>query len=109
LPEKWKSRPPAPSSRSRVAIDLVSWAKAPQEDRDLYSVRDKIHRDSVDAVAQMGRWRTVVKDVAKMASAIRAMNLGSHHPEASINGCLVGTLDRIVEAGPSGPAFELLL
>jgi len=57
----------------------------------------------------MGRWRAVVKDVAKMTAAVRAVNLGSDHAEGSINGCLDGTLDRIIEAGPTGAAFELLL
>jgi len=41
------------------------------------SLRLEIHRDSVDAVAQMGRGRPVVEDVAKMAAAVCAMNLGS--------------------------------
>jgi hypothetical protein len=67
------------------------------------SVRHKIHRNSIDAVAQTGRWRAVFKDVAKMASTIRAVNLGSDHAEASINGCLDGTLDRFVEAGQPVP------
>src|SRR5271169_4838963 len=66
----------------------------------------EIHRDSVDAVAKMIRCRAVVKDVPEMASTIRAMNLGSDHAEGSIDGCLDGTLDRIVEAGPTGAAFE---
>jgi hypothetical protein len=44
-----------------------------------------------------------------MAAAIRAMNLGSDHAEASINRGLDGTLDRIGEAGPAGSAFELSL
>src|SRR6516225_1978131 len=76
------------------------------EDQSLCLVRGKIHRDPVDAVAQMSRWRAVIKDMSKMASAIRAMNLGSDHGEASINGCLDGTLDRIVKAGPAGPRFR---
>ena len=79
------------------------------EDQSLCSVRDEIHRDSVDAVAEMGRWRAVIKDMSKMATTIRAVNLGSDHAEGSINGCLDGTLDRIIEAGPTGAAFELLL
>ena len=54
-------------------------------------------------------WRAVIKDMSKMASAIRAMNPGSDHAEASINRCLDGTLDRIIKAGPAGPAFELLI
>ncbi len=49
----------------------------------------------------------IVKYVSKMTSAVRAMDLGSNHAEASINGSLDGTLDRIGEAGPPGPAFEL--
>jgi hypothetical protein len=54
----------------------------------------------------MGRCRAIVKDVPEMASTIRAMDLGSDHAEGSINGCLDGTLDRIIEAGPAGAAFE---
>jgi hypothetical protein len=65
------------------------------------SVRHKTHRNSIDAVAQMGRWRAIIKDVAKMASAIRAVNLGSHHTEGSINQGLDGILDRIVPVCPS--------
>jgi hypothetical protein len=49
------------------------------------SVRDEIHRDPVNAVAQMARWRAIVKDVPKMAAAVRAMNLGSDHAEGSIS------------------------
>jgi hypothetical protein len=70
------------------------------------SVRREIHRNSVDAVAKMGRRRAVVKDVPEMASTIRAMDLGSDHAKGSINGCLDGTLNRIIEAGPAGAAFE---
>jgi hypothetical protein len=70
------------------------------------SVRREIHRNSIDTVAEMGRCRAVIKDVPQMASTIRAVNLGSDHAEGSINGCLDGTLDRIIEAGPAGAAFE---
>ena len=70
-------------------------------------VRLEIHRNSVDAVAEMGRRRAVIKDVSKVAAAVRAMNVGSDHAEGSVDGCLHSTLDRIIEAGPAGPAFEL--
>jgi hypothetical protein len=42
-----------------------------------------------------------------MASAIRAMNLDSDYAKGSINGCFDSPFDRIIEAGPAGPAFEL--
>ena len=51
----------------------------------------------------MGRWRTVVKDVSKMTSAVRTMNLGSDHAD----GCLDGTLDGSVKLGQPVPLFEL--
>jgi hypothetical protein len=90
--------------------DLIGRARprrGQREEIDIpLSVRREIHRNSVDAVAQMG-WRgPVVKDVPEMASTIRAMNLGSDHAEGSINGCLDGTHDWIVEAGPTRAAFE---
>ena len=43
----------------------------------------------------------------EVAAAVRAMNLGSDHAEGSVDGCLDSTLDRIIEAGPASPAFEL--
>ena len=55
----------------------------------------------------MSRCGAVVEYMSKMTSAVRAMDLGSNHAEAAINGSLYGTLDRISEAGPTGPAFEL--
>ena len=33
----------------------------------------------------MGRRRAVVKDMTKMAAAVRAMNFGAHHVEGSID------------------------
>jgi hypothetical protein len=82
------------------------WSRLVEEINIPLSVRREIHRDSVDAVAEMGRCRAVVKDVPKMASTIGAMNLGSDHAEGSINGGLNGILNRIVKAGPAGSAFE---
>lgn len=54
----------------------------------------------------MRRRRAILEDVAEMAGAGRAMNLGADHAVAAIDGCFNGTSDRIVEAGPTGPAFE---
>src|SRR5712671_5030939 len=73
-----------------------------------YSPRHEIHGDAVDAVAQMGRRRSVVKDVSEVAPAACAMGFGSNHPVSSVDRCLDGTFNRIIEAGPAGPAFELL-
>ena len=42
-----------------------------------------------------------------MTPTVRAMNLGSDHTVGSIDGRLDSTLDRIIEAGPTGAAFEL--
>ena len=94
----------------RPLDDLIRHARARRSQREEIdipvSVRREIHRNSVDAVAETCRCWAVVKDVPKMTSTIRAMNFGSDHAEGSINGCLDGTVDRIIEAGPAGPAFE---
>ena len=66
-----------------------------------------IRNGTAPAVDYVGRRRAVIKDVSKVAAAVRAMNLGSDHAEGSVGGCLDSTLDRIIEAGPASPAFEL--
>lgn len=71
------------------------------------SVGLKVHRDAVDAIAAMGRRRTVIKHVSQMAAAVGTMNLGSDHSVAAIRGRFDRTLDRIIEARPSRAAFEL--
>ena len=100
-----------PSADDHIYDDLIRRARlrrGQREEIDIpLSIGREIHRNSVDAVTQTGRCRPVVKDVPEMASTVCAMDLGSDHAEGSISGCLDGTLDRIIEAGPAGPAIEL--
>src|ERR1700759_1332258 len=63
--------------------------------------------ETVDAVAQSGRLRTVVEDVAEMAATAPAMHLGAHHAEGAILGLADIALDRLVEARPTRAALEL--
>ena len=72
----------------------------------LFSVRREIHRDTVDTVSLIGRRRAVIKDMPEMAAAIRAVNLGANHAIAIVGRGLYGTYNGIIEAGPSGSAFE---
>src|SRR6478609_4183912 len=44
----------------------------------------EIHRDAVHAVAQAGRLRAVVEDVAEMAAATAAMHFGAHGAEREV-------------------------
>lgn len=69
----------------------------------------EIHRDSVDAVAEMRGRRTIVEHVPEMASAVRAMNLGAHHAVASIHRRFHRPLDRVIETGPASTTLELPL
>ena len=52
--------------------------------RPAATLRLEIHRHAVDAVAQAGRRRAVVEDVAEMAAAAAAMHLGAHHAVAAV-------------------------
>src|SRR3954466_6675162 len=63
--------------------------------------------ETVDAVAQSGRLRTVVEDVAEMAAAAPAMHLGAEHAVGAVLGLADIALDRLVEARPSRAALEL--
>src|SRR5689334_16037926 len=64
-------------------------------------------REAVHAIAQAGRLRAVVEDVAEMAAAAAAMHLGAQHAEGTVLGGADGVFERLVEARPAGPAFEL--
>src|SRR5262245_57651483 len=55
--------------------------------------------DAVDAVAQAGRLRAVIEDVAQMAAAARAMDGRAHHEEGGVLGRANGVLQRRPEAG----------
>src|ERR1700733_14711715 len=77
--------------------------------RSRVSLRLEFHGDAVDAIAQMGRRRAVVEDVAEMAAAAVAMHLGADHAVAAIGRGFDRAVDRIVEARPAGAALELRL
>src|SRR5271154_6407423 len=64
-------------------------------------------RETVHAVAQSGRLRAVVKNVAEMAAAAPAMNFGAGHAEARVLGFTDRILQRLIKARPSGAALEL--
>src|SRR5262249_53731970 len=66
----------------------------------------EFQRDTVDAVAQVGRWRPVIKHVPKMAAATAADNFVTDHAVAAIGCCLDRAGQRIVEARPAGSALE---
>src|SRR5215472_6944825 len=66
-------------------------------------------RDAVHAVAEPGRRRSVVEDVAQVPTAAAAVHLGADHEEAPVLGRLHGVRQRGIEARPAGPALELRL
>jgi len=63
--------------------------------------------DAVDAVAQSGRRRTIVEDVAEVAVAATAMHGRAHHAERSVLGGFDCVLERRPKARPPGSAVEL--
>ena len=64
---------------------------------------------TVDAVAQAGRLRPVVEDVAEMAAAAAAMHFGAQHAEGAVLGLADRVFERLVEARPAGAALEFRL
>src|SRR5260370_39873736 len=65
------------------------------------------HRDAVHAIAQAGRSRTVVEDVAEMAAALRAMNRRPADAQRAVVRGADGVLQRLPETRPAGMAVEL--
>src|SRR2546430_5780145 len=61
---------------------------------------------AVDAIAQAGRLRSVVEDMAEMAAAAAAMHLGGGHAEGAVLGLAERIFQRLIEARPAGAAFE---
>src|SRR6202043_1987748 len=62
---------------------------------------------TVHAVAQPGRFRTVVEHVAEMAAATPAVDLGAGHAEGGILAFADRIFQRLIEARPAGAALEL--
>src|SRR3954447_4599384 len=69
--------------------------------------RSKYQCEAVDAVAQAGRFRSIVEDVAEMTAAAAAMNFGPQHSEGAVLGLAHRVFDWLIEAGPTRAALEL--
>ena len=65
--------------------------------------------EPVNAVAQTGRFRTVVEDMAEMAAAAAAVHLGAQHAVGAVLGLADIAFDRLIEARPAGAALEFRL
>src|SRR5580693_5967838 len=63
-------------------------------------------RKTVHAVAQAGRLRAIVEDVAEMAAAATAVNFGAQHAEGAVLGLADGVLERLIKTRPAGAALE---
>jgi hypothetical protein len=69
----------------------------------------KAQRNTINAVPESRRWRTVLEHVAEMSTALTAVHFGTNHSEAAIGGRRDRALERCEKAGPPGPALELPL
>src|SRR5215471_8683482 len=64
-------------------------------------------RVAIHAIAQAGRLRAVVEDMAEMAAAATAMHFRASYAVGAVFRRADGVFERLVEARPAGPAFEL--
>src|ERR1700686_5251601 len=71
--------------------------------------RMKCQRKAVHAVAQAGRLRPIVEDVAEVAAAAAAVDFGPQHSEGTVFGLADRVLQRLIEARPAGAALEFRL
>ena len=71
------------------------------------SGRNEIQRHAIDAVAQTGGRRTIVKDMALMAAAIGAVHFGAGHEQRLVLGRAQRAVDKGIKARPAGAAVEL--
>src|SRR5258708_7514536 len=69
----------------------------------------EVHRDAIDAIAQIGGRRTVGEYMAQVTAATAAMHFGAEHAVAAIIRVLDGAGFGIVEARPAGAAREFLI
>src|SRR5690242_2980839 len=69
--------------------------------------RLEVQGDTVDAVPQPGRRRTIFEHVTEMSPAPAAVHLGAPHPEAAIRRRADRAVNRCEETGPARAAFEL--
>src|SRR6516165_10587802 len=64
-------------------------------------------RVAIHAIPQAGRLRAVVEDMAEMAAAAAAMHFRTPYAVGAVFRRADGVFERLVEARPTGPAFEL--
>lgn len=68
----------------------------------------KIERDAIDAVAQSGRFRAIVEDMAEMSAAVGTSYFGTRHPSGTIDVLFDASVGfRCIEAGPATAGIEL--
>src|SRR5690348_8466451 len=64
------------------------------------------HRNTVHAIAQPGRLRTVVEHVTEVTTAAPTEHLGACHADAVVLALEYGTVERLPETRPPGAAVE---
>ena len=64
--------------------------------------RVKHQPETVDAIAQAGRLRTVIEDVAEVTAAAAAMHFGAQHAEGAVLGLAERIVERLPETRPAG-------
>ena len=69
-------------------------------------MRQEIHRESVHAIAQTRRSRSVVEHMAEVAAAPAAVNLRACHVKRTVGVRGDGVIERRVKARPAGVAVE---
>src|ERR1700730_12458538 len=66
-------------------------------------------RKAVHAVAQAGRLRSIVENVAEMTAATAAVDFGAQHPKGAVFGLADGIVERLITTRPAGAALEFRL
>src|SRR5438309_384093 len=75
--------------------------------RSIGSGRTEGEGEAVHAIAKAGRLRAVVEEMAEVATAAAAENLGALHAEGAVGALGDRMGERLPEARPTGAAFEL--
>ena len=73
----------------------------------LFRFGRKVQSAAIRAVAQAGRGRAIGKDMAQMAAAFGAMELGTGHAVIGVGGGLHRPRQGVEKTGPAGAAVEL--
>src|ERR1700694_2595498 len=99
---------PSPKDRGQIAEGATFAGRKRLSGRRRRG-RMKHQRKAVHAVAQAGRLRPIVEDVAEMAAATAAVNFGPQHPKGPVLGLADGVLERLIKTRPAGTALEFRL